>query len=136
MVPGRDGPPRRLVPLRRAKGLPSDSRRACDVEAKEKLGAHQSSVFYTPVRAAVYKQNLEDAKAINEEAGYSIQNRAWSIVPRIRDVDEFLDSYPNAQDRLFETHPEVCFTGLNGGEPPNHSKQTNRGLQERLSLLE
>jgi len=117
-------------------GLPSEERRACDAAAKEKLGAAQGSVFYTPVRAAVYEQNLDDAKAINEEAGFSIQNQAWSIVPRIREVDEFLDSYPTACDRLFETHPEVCFAALNGGHPPEHSKHTDRGRRERLSLLD
>jgi len=115
-------------------GLPTDNKRACDVEAKQKLGQQGRSVFYTPLREAVYEQNLEDAKETNEKAGYSIQNQAWSIVPRIREVDEFLDMNPGARDRLFETHPEVCFYSLNGGEtmPP---KKTETGIQRRRALL-
>lgn len=118
-------------------GLPSDEKRACDVEAKEKLGHRQSSVFYTPIREAVYEQNLEGAKETNEaQANYSIQNQAWGIVPRIREVDEFLDMYPGARDRLQETHPEICFYTLNGQKPIKHSKQTDKGLSQRKALLE
>jgi predicted RNase H-like nuclease len=115
-------------------GLPSDHRRACDVEAKRKLTEQGRRIFYTPIREAVYEQNLEDAKEINEEAGYSIQNQAWRIVPRIREVDEFFDMNPGARDRVFETDPELCFYSLNGHEavPP---KKTDRGLTRRKALL-
>ncbi len=115
-------------------GLPADGKRDCDVEARQKLGRQGTSVFYTPLRKAVYEQNLEAAKERNETAGYSIQNQAWGIVPRIREVDEFLDMNPGARDRLFETHPELCFYSLNGKEtvPP---KQTGVGIDRRKALL-
>jgi predicted RNase H-like nuclease len=117
-------------------GLPSDGKRACDVRAKEKLSRRQGSVFYTPVRKAVYRQNLETAKETNEaEAGFSIQNQAWGIVPRIREVDEFLDMYPSARDRLAETHPEVCFYALNGRNALEESKRTEAGIRRREALL-
>lgn len=117
-------------------GLPADGRRTCDVQAKEKLGQRQGSVFYTPVRDAVYEANLDEAKETNEaEAGFSIQNQAWSIVPGIREVDEFLDRYPNASDRVEETHPELCFYGLNGETPLAEPKTTEEGMKRRLSLL-
>lgn len=115
-------------------GLPADNRRVCDVEAKQILGQQGRSVFYTPVRKAVYKQNLNDAKKTNEQAGYSIQNQAWSIVPRIRELDEFLDMNPGARDRLFETHPELCFYSLNGQEAA-HPKTTEAGIRQRKALL-
>jgi len=115
-------------------GLPSDRKRACDVAAKRKLNRRGRSVYYTPVRKAVYAGNLDEAKAINEPAGYSIQNQAWSIVPRIREVDEFLDMNPGARDRLVETHPELCFHSLNGHEavPP---KTTAAGIDRRKALV-
>lgn len=115
-------------------GLPEDSKRTCDVEAKQKLGRQGRSVFYTPLRDAVYEHNLEAAKEVNEQAGYSIQNQSWGIVPRIREVDEFLDMNPGARDRLSETHPELCFYSLNGREavPP---KNTAAGIQRRKALL-
>lgn len=117
-------------------GLPTDSRRACDVEAKSRLGHRQRSVFYTPIRDAVYQDNLDEAKEINErEAGFSIQNQAWSIVPRIREVDEFLDMYPSARDRFFETHPKVCFWALAGQSPLDTSKQSPEGRERRQNLL-
>jgi predicted RNase H-like nuclease len=117
-------------------GLPTDQKRACDLQAKSRLGSRQRSVFYTPIREAVYEQNLDDAKAINErEAGFSIQNQAWSIVPRIRELDEFLDMYPGARDRVSETHPEVCFYALNGRTPVTESKQTEAGIEQRRELL-
>lgn len=116
-------------------GLPTDSRRACDVDAKRKLKRHQSRVFYTPVRDAVYEQNLEDAKETNEAAGYSIQNQAWGIVPRIREVDEFIDEHPGARDRVFETHPELCFYALNGGSPVAEPKTSAEGIDRRKAIL-
>lgn len=113
---------------------PDDGRRRCDALAKEFLGERQASVFYTPIREAVYETRLEEAKAINEEAGYSIQNQAWSVVPRIREVDEFLDTHPGARDRMRETHPEVCYRALRGAPlttPPNSAD----GPRERREVL-
>jgi predicted RNase H-like nuclease len=116
-------------------GLPGGERRRCDRKAKRRLGNHHGGVFYAPVREAVYEGNLEDAKEINERAGYSIQNQAWSLVPRIREVDEFLDTYPSARDRLTETHPELCFYALNGRNGLDAGKTTETGQKQRRALL-
>ena len=117
-------------------GLPADARRACDVEARRALGSHGASVLYTPVRDAVYCRTLDEAKAVNEAAAdFSIQNQAWSTVPRVREVDEFLDMYPSARDRLVETHPEVCFYALNGRQPLAESIRTAAGIRRRTELL-
>ncbi len=110
------------------------SRRRCDERAKSHLGAQHASVFYAPVRPAVYQESITEAKAVNEEAGFSIQNQAWSIAPRIREVDEFLDARPGARDRIRETHPEVCYQAWNGGSlsaPPN----TADGRAERYDVI-
>jgi predicted RNase H-like nuclease len=115
-------------------GLPAESKRSCDVAGKKKLGRRGRSVFHAPIRDAVYQRSLDAAKQLNERAGYSIQNQTWSIVPRIREVDEFLDCNPGARDRLFETHPELCFHSLNGREPVA-SKTTSEGINRRKALL-
>ena len=118
-------------------GLCEDKKRACDVEAKRVLGGrHQSSVFYTPTRDAVCAENIEAAKERQREAeaGFGIQNQAWSLVPRIREVDAFVTDYDNCQ-KVFETHPEVCFDALNDGSL-RHQKSDNRGIEERLNLLD
>lgn len=116
-------------------GLPTERKRTCDVAAKERLGRQHRSVFYAPVRRAVYEGNLDEAKRINERAGFSIQNRAWNVVPRIREVDEFLDSFPGARDRLVETHPETCFHALNGRTALDAPKRTAEGIARRTALL-
>lgn len=117
-------------------GLPSDGRRACDVEARAKLGRRGRRVFYAPIREAVYRATLPEAKAVNEaEAGFSVQNGAWSMVPRIREVDEFLDMYPSARDRLAETRPELCFYALNGRTPVSAPRTTTAGREQRTALL-
>lgn len=117
-------------------GLPATERRVCDVEARKRLKQRGRSVFYTPIRDAVYETNLEAAKQLNEDAaGFSVQNQAWSIISRIREVDEFLDMYPSARDRLYETHPEMCFYSLNGQTPLPESKTTEDGIRHRTELL-
>jgi predicted RNase H-like nuclease len=117
-------------------GLPANEKRACDVQAKQLLAQRHRSVFYTPIREAVYEQNLDDAKETNEAAAdFSIQNQAWSIVPRIREVDEFLDMYPTARDRVMETHPEVSLYALNGQNALAAGKKTNEGRKRRKALL-
>lgn len=116
-------------------GLPADARRACDVEAKRKLNRQGRRVWYAPVREAVYAGNLQAAKETNEAAGYSIQNQVWHRVPRVREVDEFLDANPGARDRLRETRPELCFYALNGHNPVADSKWTDEGVRRRLALL-
>lgn len=67
-------------------------------------------------------------------AGYSIQYQAWSLVPRIREIDEFVREFTPGE-HVRETHPEVCFAALNGGESLTHAKDTDDGQDERLELL-
>ena len=113
---------------------PGDGRRRCDEHAKRLLGPRHSSVFYTPVRPAVYERSLARAKEVNEAAGYSIQNQAWSLVPRIREVDEFLDAHSEARDRFRETHPEVCYHALHGAAL-DQSPNSASAVEERLEIL-
>lgn len=115
-------------------GLPGSERRRCDVAAKRFLGDRHSAVYYAPVRAAVYERSLSAAKTRNERAGYSIQNQTWTMVPRIREVDEFLDARPGARDRLRETRPEVCFHAL-AHERLGHSPREPQGVVERRKIL-
>lgn len=119
-------------------GLRSDGRRACDVEAKQVLGsARGNSVFYTPIRKGVEAQNISEAKHAQELLDFSVQNQAWAIVPRIQEVDEFLEMFEEeiGNTDIRETHPEICFWALNDGEPLTHGKKTEAGIEERLSLL-
>ncbi|MFB6256047.1 MAG: DUF429 domain-containing protein, partial [Haloplanus sp.] len=59
-------------------------------------------------------------------------------VPRIREVDCFLDAHPAAEAQVYESHPEVCyarFAARAGADDPG-SKLEAEGLDARLSILE
>lgn len=43
--------------------------------------------------------------------------------------------YPSAQDRLYETHPEVCFWALNGCSVVDETKTSEEGIARRKALL-
>jgi len=119
-------------------GLCEDTKRACDVAAKAYVGPkHQSSLFYTPIRKAIYAKNIEAGKECHWDADtdFSIQNQAWSLVPQIRETDAFIQDIKGS-DRVLETHPEACFVALNGDESLSHSKKTEEGTEERLELLD
>ena len=72
--------------------------------------------------------------AICYALGKKISKQAWGIVPKIREVDEFLRSHPQAKKKIRETHPEVCFHAL-AGKPIIHPKKSNEGFSERLTAL-
>lgn len=117
-------------------GLPANERRACDREAKAYLGDRRASVFWTPIRDAVYADDVEDAREVQTDVlDHSISNQAWAIVPRIREVDVFLRKNENACDVVRECHPEVCFRALSDGEPVG-PKSDGDGLDARKRVLE
>ena len=60
--------------------------------------------------------------------------QTWSIVPKIKEIDEFLRSHPEARKTIRETHPEVCFRAL-AVNPTIHSKKSREGFAERLYAL-
>ena len=117
-------------------GLPSISHRTCDTGARKYLGPGKtSSVFPPPCREALHAKNYEEACEINQNIlGKKISRQAWSIAPKIREVDEFLRSHPEAKEKIRETHPEVCFRAL-AGKPIIHSKKSKEGFFERLAVL-
>lgn len=119
-------------------GLCEEKKRACDVAAKAYIGPRQqSSLFYTPIREAVYAQNIDLGKERHREvdADFSIQNQAWGLVPRIREADAFVRDC-DASGKVLETHPECCFVALNNDEHLSNSKKTEEGIEERLQLLD
>lgn len=117
-------------------GLSFSSHRACDTEARRFLGARKSSaVFPPPCRKALYAGSYEEACTINHAMlGKKISKQAWGIVPKIREVDEFLQSHHRARNTILESHPEVCFRIL-AGKPVIHPKKRKEGVAERLRIL-
>ena len=119
------------------------------------LGQRQSSVFSIPSRAAVY---AETAPFSTVEAWYDAHRRAsdvaratsdpprgvsiqaFGIFAKIREIDTLLIERADLRMRLFESHPEVAFCRINGGEPMRLPKKVKgsvnlAGMDERKQLL-
>ena len=112
-------------------GLPKDSTRKCDKEARDFLAPERHySIFNCPVRDAVYANSYAEACDINEEkTGKRISKQAWNIVPKIK------EAYKEAQKRnLKESHPEVFFKSLDK-DSFIESKSSEKGLRDRKEVL-
>jgi predicted RNase H-like nuclease len=112
-----------------------DRSRACDKEARRKLGQPRgTSVFAAPCRAALTAKNHAEANEINRHVtGRGLSQQAFHIGSKIKRVDDAMT--PERQQWAFEVHPEVCFWKLNGERPMRHNKKTEPGRDERLDLL-
>ena len=108
-------------------GLVDDGRRACDVEARHRLGPRRSSVFPAPLRPMLDASTYQDALAI---AGLSKQ--AYHLLPKIREVDALMT--PRRQRTIVEAHPELCFARLIG-HPCLAPKRTADGRAERQEVV-
>ena len=116
-------------------GLPAERRRACDGEARRLLGRRACCVFSVPCRAALAAPDYARACAVNAKTlGVKLSRQTWGILPKIRELDGWLQSRPDRRWR--ECHPELAFRGLNGGRVLACGKKTREGLEERLRLLE
>jgi hypothetical protein len=73
-------------------GLPSNGRRACDLEARRLLGRPRaSSVFPVPCREAVYENSYAEACRLNKQKlGIQISKQTWNIVKKIAEIDSYL----------------------------------------------
>lgn len=117
-------------------GLPESGTRACDQEARDWLGDRHSSIFDVPVRDAVYADDYPTATAINDEqGGGGISSQTWGIVPRIRAVDTVLRRHDGVYQRVYESHPEVCYAAL-AEDTPIPDKRSEDGIARRIELLE
>jgi len=114
----------------------SSEKRVCDEEARRLLGVRRgTSVFPVPCREVIYADMKEASKLSERITGKKLSKQSLSIISKIRQVDQLLLSDKNARSRIRETHPELCFWALNGGEPMIYSKRKSQGFSERLEVL-
>lgn len=111
--------------------------RQCDEELREVLGPdYKDSVFNPPIRPALHAPTYAEASMISyETTGKKISIQAWNITPNIRVVDQYLQQNEELQEKIFESHPELLFQKLNGGNSILQKKATKKGLRHRLGLL-
>jgi predicted RNase H-like nuclease len=102
-------------------------RRVCEIQARSRLGAQRSSVFFAPPTAVLAAGSHAEASALSRAAGsVGVSIQTWNIVPKIV---EALDA---GDPRLVEVHPELSFRALG---TVSASKKSPAGQSERLSLL-
>ena len=139
-------------------GLPDITRkggRGPEMLVRPLLGQRQSSVFSIPSRAAVYAaveafttvelwyeahRKASAAARTTSEPPRGVSIQAFGIFPKIREIDALLRARPELGRRVIESHPEVAFWRLNGGQamrlPKKVKGQVNpAGMAERRALL-
>jgi len=119
--------------------------RECDAKARKALGRRHSSVFNPPARDAIEQavdgEPYESVKKTSKDVtGKGLQKQAFHISKAIYEVDQLLREDQDLVDEsdgpcVVESHPEVCFRALNGGDL-SHSKKSAPGLAERLQAME
>ncbi len=140
------------MPIGLPKRSPAKGRLA-ECAVRRLLGDRKSSIFRIPSRRAVEasvaakpadeRQRFFHACKIARETsddGKAFSKQSFYILDKVMEVDTFLQSHREFIPRVFETHPELAFWRMNGGEPlsePKKRKNRNHppGLELRRSLL-
>lgn len=111
--------------------------RDCDIIARKALGSPRaSSVFPAPAFPVLSAENFEDAKKRSFYAiGKMLSRQAFAIVPKVREVNNYLAANRNSGVCVREVHPEICFWGLNERQAMKYPKKKPAGFEERLQVL-
>lgn len=100
-----------------------------------KIVPRTSTVFAVPSRQAVYEFTKEKQKEANLSAvGKSLSEQTIAIIPKMREVDEFLLSNEKYVNVIRESHPEACFARLSGGFLMT-KKSEKGGIADRVQVL-
>lgn len=119
-------------------GLTDSGPRDCDLLARAHLRApRSSSVFPAPVRPTLIATSYAHACQLGVEAdGRKLSKQAWAILPKILEVDTFLQSDPTLQQWVREVHPELCFWAWNNNMAMANRKKSTAGRTEREALVQ
>jgi predicted RNase H-like nuclease len=113
-------------------GLVEVGHRAADIAGRKELGRRSSTLFLTPVRAAVEAPDHATANSIERRInGSGTSRQAFGLSARILEVERWLVDAPS---EVFEVHPELSFAALQGSVPKD-SKRTWSGAVSRWRSL-
>ena len=116
-------------------GLPDTSGRLADAEARRVLVGKASSVFSTPVRAALEAPTYEAGRAANlaaTDGRTSVSAQAYALREKVLQVDAWVRERPGAE--VIEVHPEVSFARM-AGSPVLARKKDPDGVRARREAL-
>jgi predicted RNase H-like nuclease len=118
-------------------GLPDSDPRECESEVRRLLRHRASSVFNCPSRVCLAAiDSYEEASALSMAAtGKKLSKQSFAILRKIAEVDQCLQEDVGLAARVWEVHPEACFSALAGDIPLLHSKHSGFGFLERHQLL-
>ena len=106
-----------------------------DNAARALIPGRTSTIFAVPARQAVYADTRKQIREANKNAlGKDLPAQAIAIIPKMRELDEFLQENPTHKNRLKESHPEVCFSRLNGSVVMSR-KADGEGITERVGII-
>lgn len=106
-----------------------------DTYARQIIRERASTIFPAPCRQAIYAETVSQAYEENVRVlGKKFTPLTVAIIPKIREVDYFLQSNPHYKNRILESHPEVCFAILNGRTIVTKKNEFD-GINERISIL-
>lgn len=115
-------------------GLFETDLRDADAAARKLLGRRAASVFATPPRRVLLEESYPAAGAAHRRlTGQGLARQSYALRPRILEADAI---YADGAVPLREVHPELSFTMIGGGIPPESKKKTWRGQWDRVSRLE
>lgn len=119
-----------------AIGLPSSAEeQRPDGIAKKLLGPRASTIFPIPCRQAVIAASENEQKLANMKIMHkSLSKQTTAIIPKIKELDEYLLAHAEYQNVIKESHPEVCFLRLNSQVLMSKKSETS-GMEERKKVL-
>lgn len=113
--------------------LPVATPRTVEALARKRLPGRASTVFNAPASSVLEVPDYHTGNAANRAAlGLGLSKQTWYLVPKIRDVRDWLATGPPVP--VVEAHPEVCFAAMNGGVLVD-GKTTAAGEALRRRLL-
>jgi len=117
-------------------GLPSNEKHIRpDTFARRIIKERGSTIFPAPCRQAVYAENISLAYEENERVlGKKFTPLTVGIMPKMREIDMFLQENSHYKNVIKESHPEVCFAMLYG-KTLISKKSNSDGIEERIIIL-
>jgi predicted RNase H-like nuclease len=106
-----------------------DEPRACDVMAKELLGARRGAAMPAPSRKLLDARTFAEAKEIDP----TLDIVRWRALPKASEAVREVQSW--RQRAVWEVNPELAFRKMNEGNQLRYGRRTMHGMQERQALL-
>ncbi|MGM0365102.1 MAG: DUF429 domain-containing protein [Actinomycetota bacterium] len=110
-------------------------KRRCEKLARKLLPpGRKSTIFNPPVKEALGIDDYWQASRTNHAyCGKKLSRQSFNLIPKIREVNDFLAAEKKAAGVIYESHPEICFTRFSKIGLCN--KKTSRGRKQRLDII-